>query len=339
MRVLIDILHPAHVHVFRHLRTALLDAGHEVLVTARDKDVVIDLLEAYGIEHHVLSRQRSGVGGLASELASRTAKLVRLARRFRPTVLIGIMGPSIAPAGRILRVPAVVFYDTELAAVTNRWVYPMASAVCTPDSYAGPVRGHHVRYPSYHELAYLHPSTFTPDPDKLEGFGLTPPYTLLRFVSWEASHDVGEAGLALEQKLQLVAAVGSSEQVVVSSEGPLPAELEQYRLVGPVHDVHHVLAYATMLIGESGTMSSEAAVLGTPAVLFAPRGAGVFDDQERYGLLDRIRSYSATDALAAIDDRRRNSDRVRIGYERMLAEKIALTPWMFEFLEQERWLR
>lgn len=338
MRVLIDVLHPAHVHVFRHFRSQLLDAGHEVLVTARDKEVVVELLEADGIEHHVLSVQRSGSAALASELVSRTTKLVRLARRFRPDVLTGIMGPSIAPAGRILRVPSVVFYDTELATVTNRWVYPMASAVCTPDSYAGPVRGNHVTHPSYHELAYLHPDVFEPDPGRLVDFGITPPFSLLRFVSWEASHDVGERGLALDQKLALVERMRDVGQVVVSSEGPLPPELEPLRLRGPASEIHHVLAAASLLVGESGTMSSEAAVLGTPAVLFAPRGAGVFDDQERYGLLHRIRSYSVADALETIDRTLGDPQALVDGRRRMLEEKIPLTPWMLDFFLHRRWM-
>ena len=94
-----------------------------------------------------------------------------------------------------------------------------------------------------------------------------------------------------------------------------------------------------MVIGESGTMSSEAAVLGTPAVMFAPRGAGVFDDQERYGLLRRIRSYSVADALEAIDTVLADPDRLLEGRTRMLGDKISLTPWMTDFLLQRGWER
>lgn len=134
MKILIDILHPAHVHFFRPFREEMSARGHEFLVTARQKDVTIELLEAYEIPHTVLSRQRTGRAGLAYELASRTARLIRIARRFRPDVMTGIMGPSIALAGTALRIPRVVFYDTEIATSTNRWVYPMSTAVCTPEA-------------------------------------------------------------------------------------------------------------------------------------------------------------------------------------------------------------
>ena len=120
MRILIDILHPAHVHFFRPFREDMLAAGHDVLVTSRRKDVTIELLDAFDIPHRVLSSQRRGRAGLARELLSRTARLVRAARRFRPDVMTGIMGPSIAIAGKLLRTPRVVFYDTGIATSTNR---------------------------------------------------------------------------------------------------------------------------------------------------------------------------------------------------------------------------
>ncbi|MDH3452569.1 MAG: DUF354 domain-containing protein, partial [Gammaproteobacteria bacterium] len=163
MRVLIDILHPAHVHFFKNFRHEMLERGHQVLVTARDKDVALSLLERLEIPHQVLSIQRSGAG-LALEMALRTTKLISVARRFRPDAMTGIMGPSIAVGGKLLGIPAIVFYDTEFATQTNWFTYPLATAVCTPDCYQGKVRGNHITYAGYHELAYLHPNRFTPDP-------------------------------------------------------------------------------------------------------------------------------------------------------------------------------
>ena len=37
MRLLIDILHPAHVHVFRNLAHELTERGHQVRFTLREK--------------------------------------------------------------------------------------------------------------------------------------------------------------------------------------------------------------------------------------------------------------------------------------------------------------
>jgi predicted glycosyltransferase len=155
MRILIDILHPAHVHFFRNFHAEMTDRGHQLCITARDKDRSVELLQAFGLPYQQISRQKSGAG-LAVEMARRTARLMKIMRSFRPDVMTGIMGPSIALAGAVRRVPAVVFYDTEFAVQTNRIVYPLAHSVCTPDCYQGKVPGRHSQYAGYHELAYLH---------------------------------------------------------------------------------------------------------------------------------------------------------------------------------------
>jgi predicted glycosyltransferase len=316
----------------------MIGRGHEVLVTAREKDVAVDLLTEYAIPHEVLSVQRTGVG-LAGELVARTGRLVRIARRERPTVLTGIMGPSIALAGKLLRIPSVVFYDTEFATRTNRFVYPLASRVCTPDSYATEVRGNHVSYPGYHELAYLHPDRFTPDRSRLEAFGLEPGqrYSVVRFVSWEASHDAGEVALTPAQKRSIVDALATRGPVLVSSEGPLPDDLADRALTGPVTDVHHLLAFADVVVGESATMSSEAAVLGTPAVFIATTGRGYTDDQEkRYGLVRWFRPQHFNEALRAITEGANRAAEWRgEARTRLLSDKIDVTQWMVQLFETE----
>jgi hypothetical protein len=53
MKILIDMGHPAHVHFFKNTIWELEKRGHQVKVTARDKDVTLKLLEAYGIPYVV----------------------------------------------------------------------------------------------------------------------------------------------------------------------------------------------------------------------------------------------------------------------------------------------
>jgi len=261
-----------------------------------------------------------------------------MARKFSPDALLGIMGVSIAPVGRLLRKPALVFYDTEVATQTNRFVYPMASSVITPDCYGAPVRGNHITYPGYHELAYLHPDRFTPDAGKLGAFGLSSdePFTVVRFVSWESSHDGGEVALNTAQKIALVERLQQHGRIVVSSEGRLPPSLESLRLSGPVEDIHHVLAYATLTVGESSTMASESAVLGTPAVHVAQTSRGYIDDLEtHYGLVEHFQPEGFDAALAVAEEAmvHPNPERVEIARSRMLAEKIDVTSWMLDYLE------
>ena len=341
MRILIEILHPAHVHFFRNFAKTMTARGHEVMITSRDKDVTVNLLSQYGLEHEVLSTQGTGRLGLAKELTTRARSLNSIVRDRRPDVLTGIMGPTIALAGRWSGIPSVVFYDTEFAAVTNRWVYRMANTVITPECYQNKVPGRHVTYAGYHELAYLHRNHFTPDVDRIRGAGLDPsePIFVVRFVSWDASHDVGEIALSSQQKKILVDRLGSFGRVVISSEKPLPADLEQYAFRGNPIDIHHVLAHSQLLVGESATMSSEAAVLGTPAVYIAKTGRGYTDEQEeRYGLVRNVQPTDFEAAIAAIDSYlEADPDTISAGHDRLLAERVDVTDWMLEWFVRQQW--
>jgi uncharacterized protein len=336
MRVLIDILHPAHVHFFRNFHAEMTDRGHQLCLTARDKDRSVELLQAFGLPYQQISRQKSGAG-LVVEMAQRTARLMKVMRSFRPDVMTGIMGPSIALAGAVRRVPAVVFYDTEFAVQTNRIVYPLAHRVCTPDSYQGKVPGRHSQYAGYHELAYLHPNRFQPDPAVLGDFGISPgePYSIVRFVSWQAVHDRKERGLSAKQKLHLVEVLQRRGRVLISSESPLEGHLADLAVAGPVEQIHHVIAHARLVVGESATMSSEAAVLGVPAVFIATTGRGYTDDEERrYGLVRHFTEDQYDMALSAIEEiLAEPAVTWQKARQRLLEEKIDVTAWMIDHFE------
>ena len=330
MRVLFDILHPAHVHVLKNLRSELIAHGHDVVVTSRHKDVATDLLDAYGIGHTPLSQQSQGVG-LAGELITRTSKLTRLARRESVDAFVGLMGPSIVVAGRLLRRPAFVLYDTEVAVRTNRWVYPLATEVITPECYTGTVRGNHVTYAGYHELAYLHPRRFTPDVRRIEEFGLgRRPYVIVRLPSLDSSHDGAEKSTAARDWEAWIRETDASHDVRISAEGALPKSLETLRLRGPVTDIHHVIAFADVVVGESATMAAEAAVLGTPAVFIGATTRGYIDDIEhRYGLIRRFRPEEFAAAAAAANDMAaRDRDHWSRERERLIDDHVDVSDWL-----------
>jgi uncharacterized protein len=346
VKLLIDILHPAHVHMFRNLAQELGGRGHQVRFTLREKECARDLLDQYALPYEALSQRATGLG-LLGEFAQRGARLWRVVSDFQPQFLAGVMGPSIATVGRLRRVlgrdraRVAVFYGTEIAKLTNTVVYPLADYVCTPDSYQGKVRGNHITYPGYHELSYLHPNRFTPDREVVRRAGIDPeqPYYVVRFVSYQASHDTGADTLPVEKKLALVRMLAERGRVLVSSEGALPPELEPFKLRIPVSHIHHVLAFARLVAGESSTMASEAAVLGVPGVYISPFGRGFTDDQARYGLVQnftgrRLHADWVAEVRSALDDPG-FYERVKAGHQRMLSEKVDVTSWMLGFFERE----
>jgi len=340
MRVLVDVTHPAHVHLFRHAVDALRARGHAVAVASREKDVTTDLLDAFGVEHRVLSRKRGGRAGAAREWLGREARLYRFARRFDPDVVLSRLNPASAHVSWLLGVPNVVFHDTEAASTLAAVTTPFAGVVCTPSTFEGGVRGEHVTYEGYHELAYLHPARFERDPATLRDAGIEPeePYSVLRFISADAHHDADDDGFSLDAKRELVAGLEPHGDVHVVSEGALPADLEPYAARVPPESVHQLLAHANVYAGDSSTMATEAGVLGTPTVRLDTfdGGLGNFDElEERYGLVhsttDEREVVERTLALAADDDagarwRRRRRD--------LLAEKIDVTAFAVELVEE-----
>ena len=339
MRVLVEILHPAHVHFFRNAILEWQARGDEVLILSREKDVANQLLDAYRMPYESISRLGTSKLSLLSEMLVRDARMLERALSFEPDVLVGIMGVTIVQVGRVIGKPAIVFYDTENAKVTNAFVYPLAHSVCTPQCYQTPVRGRHVTYPGYHELAYLHPKRFAPSRDIVRRGGVDPdePYFIVRFVSWQASHDVGEAGFDLEQKRGMVAELARHGRVLISSEGALPEDLEPLRFSAPVHEMHHFMAFARMLVGESATMASEAAVLGVPAFYIADTGRGYTDEEERlYGLVWNFKRRDAGQALEKIREllaRPTLSADMAAARARLLRERIDVTEWLVRYVD------
>lgn len=287
MRYIITIQHPAHVHFFKHAIKTLEDEGHEVFVFVRDKEVAVDLLTAYDIDHTVLAGgQSAGVRGLLFGQTRWEYRLAEHARSIDPDVITGIGGTAAAHVGALCGVKSIVFTDTEHAP-GNKITFPFADEIWTPECFDSEEMTKQIRYPGYHELAYLHPDRFEPDESVLEQVGLSPDerFVVLRLVSWAASHDAGEAGFddaeSVVERLE-----ATDARVLITSEAPLPASLEDRRATVAPHRIHDLLAYADLFIGEGATMAVESAVLGTPAVYVNTLRMGYTDEIEaRYDLL------------------------------------------------------
>ncbi|MDP7078604.1 MAG: DUF354 domain-containing protein [Candidatus Undinarchaeales archaeon] len=304
MRTLVDINHPAHVHFFRCAVKELRDRGHEVLITARNKECEYALLDAYGLEYTDLGTHYKGLAGKAVGMLAIDARLAKVARRFRPHVLTGIHNTYAAHVSRLTRARSVVFTDTEHARLANTITFPFAHRIVTPACFRLDLGPKHRRYRGYHELAYLRPERFTPDPVMIERTGVDPdePFVVVRLVSWGASHDVGHRGLGQRESLRLVRALEKEARVVVTTEEAAGRELARNVVSIPPHEMHHLLAFASLYIGEGATMASEAAVLGTPALYVNPLDLGYMAEQEeRYGLVHRFleKGTTADDLLEA----------------------------------------
>lgn len=305
MKILIDICHPAHAHFFRHPIRLLAERGHDVLVTSRDKDVAVAILEGTGMPHiHLHARRGRGVMGLGRELVQRNLALHRVVRRERPDVMAAIGGTFIAQVGWLTRTPSLVFYDTENARLQNRITYPFATRVIVPRAYRDWLPKNALRYAGYHELSYLHPRGFTPDKCCAKANGLEPGVRnfLIRTVGWDANHDIGESGWTLGLLRETAHYLAGKGNVLISSERPLPDDLSPFAYQGNPGELHHVMAFCDLFVGESATMASESAVLGVPAIYAAHTGRGYTDEQEqRYQLVTNVEALEPQAIRTAIE--------------------------------------
>jgi hypothetical protein len=219
---------------------------------------------------------------------------------------------------------------------------PFSDAVLTPSCFRKDFGRKHIRYDGYVELAYLHPNVFRPDPAVLDaiGVGRHEPYIIMRFVGWKAGHDIGRGGFDLATKIRAVRALEEYGRVFLSSELPLPPELEPCRLVAPPGQIHHLLSYARMLVCDSGTMTTEAALLGTPVVrcdsIVAAQDYGNFVElEQRYRLICNVATpQEALDRALELAAMPRLKDEWRVRREAMLRDKIDVNAFMVRFVEQ-----
>lgn len=306
MRIVVEVTHPAHVHFFRNPIRILQEKGHEVLVTSRDKDCTLSLLDELKIPNKCISK--AGNGGLLSmlnELVQRNVSLLRILKRFRADVVTGVGAPSAAQAGLIARCPSVVFYNTEEAWLQNCISYPLATRVVVSTSYSGwTPKNRTIRYQGYHELSRLHPRHFQPSRSIAIDNGLAQhgDTFLIRLVSWKANHDIGLKGWDDNILRSVIDALSPKGRILISSEAELPSEFQKLRYSGMPSAIHHVVGFCRLVVGESATMASEAVVMGVPAVYAAPSYRGYINEQQdRFGLAAYVESNSPESIICAID--------------------------------------
>ncbi|HRZ43473.1 MAG TPA: DUF354 domain-containing protein [Bacteroidales bacterium] len=291
-KILIETGHPGQVHQFRHIAVQLISRGHQVLFVTRSKPLCIELLKAFNLPYTVLAEQRRDILTKLLQLPRLYLRYLMILIRFKPSLILNRFTPQGCHLGWLLRIPVIGFTDSEHTRLMDAITVPFTKVKITALSYWKDLGYNHLRYNGNIELFYLHPNHFTPDPSIYRLMGIAPdtPFAILRFVSWDAYHDLGQQGLNLSDKQELVAMLASGMRVFITSESPLPPEFEPYRISFPPEKIHDALAFAQLYIGEGATMASEAALLGTPAIYVNSLTAGSIEDAAEAGLIRSFRN-------------------------------------------------
>ena len=342
MRILVGVGHPKHVHICKNIVHNLENDGHEVKIVARSKDITLYLLDIYGFKYEIVGKNYEGLAKKAYSMFESDIKALKIAKKFKPDILAW-GGPYLAHVSKLIGKPHIGFTDTEHAGLANWLSNPFSDVIVTPACYKGKINPKkHVTYNGYEELTYLHPNHFKPDPAVLDDLGLNKNdrYIILRFVSWQASHDIGEHGFELTDLRSYIRKLENYGKVFITSESSKRG-FEDYKLTVAPEKIHHVLYYATMYIGEGAAMASESAILGTPAIYVNTQRLGYLEEQEkRYGLVYNFnnpeRGTAQKEALSKAVELLQDGNlksRWQRKRERLLKDKIDVTKFVTEFIE------
>ena len=342
MRILIDIGHPAHVHYFKNLYWELIQHKHKVYITCKSINSITTLLKYYKIPFTELGDKGNGIREKIFKQVKDVKKIANLIRKRDIKLAIGVSALAVH-SSKITKCKSILFDDDDQAVqpLTAKYVTPFADCVISPDVLKYERLKNTIYYPGMHELAYLHPKRFTPNPEVLEKYGLSidDKYYILRFNAFKAHHDIHEGGMNLNQKRQLIRLLEQYGKVFITTEKEIDTEFEKYRIPIAPYEMHNFLAYSQMLVSDSQTMSSEAAVLGIPSFrcnTFVGRISYLEEEEKRYeltyGYLPRQFDWMLEAIERVLQDTEAKA-KLRIKRNRMLEGKIDVTAFWVWFVE------
>lgn len=293
MNILFEINHPAHFHLFKNPVNQLIFQGHRISILAKSNSPLPQLLATQ--PHWLVIFEGKKGKGMLAKIAKQflfTFQAIRVIFTHKIDLCVGV-SITMPQAAFLTGRKSLVLDDDDkhttpvFAALSHTFATKILSPKCLNNN---DLKGKHKYYPGLHELSYLHPDVFTPQKDIFTAFDITvnENIILLRFVDFKAHHDLGEKGLSNDQRKRLVEILSKKGRVIITSESGLIPELASYKQIVSPDKIHDLLAIASLYVGESQTMASEAAVLGVPAVrinTFKKRIAYLTELEETYGLL------------------------------------------------------
>lgn len=289
---------PAHVHLYRSTISELEERGHAITVFARDDGPTLDLLDYFGIPYRVYGSRDVTTHALARELPGHLVRIARIVRDIDLDLVLG-MGVYSTYAAFLGRCDAITVMDSEPMATIQRLGSPVVSAFLTPSSFDRDLGAKHYVFDGLKETAYLHPDIYESDPSVREDLGIEgdAPFVIMRFNAFNGHHDVRQSGFTKEEKRTLVEVLEPLATVLVSDESGSLADADFPGIEYHAHPakIHDTLAEASLLIADTQTMVTEAALLGTPAIrsnsFVGDKDMGNFRALEEAGLVYNLLEF------------------------------------------------
>ncbi len=339
IKALFCINTPAQAHTWRYVIENLVRKGHKVRILARDYGSTAGILINAGLQAYTFRPVKKKYLRLF-EIIPHLYNGLKVSKGFVPTIIVGF-GVDAALTAGLLRRPCIVFTDGEPIPIQHFLTKLFSSVILAPNCFTKDLGKRYVRIHGYKELAYLHPNYFKPDPSIYDELKINrgERYVILRLNVFDAVHDIGKHGLNVAAQYSLVQELNKYARVFISPEGSLDKELEGYRLSIPYERIHHALYYAQLLVTDTQTMTTEAAILGTPAVrcnsFVGPDDMGNFIElEEKYGLIYSFREtdraiQKAIELIQQPDLKEQWAEKRK----KLLTDKIDVTQFMVDFIE------
>jgi uncharacterized protein len=336
--------HPAHFHLFRHTIKSLINEGHKIAIAIKKKDILETLLENDALQYvNLLPGGRNNTKwGIFIGMLKTDYALLRFCLKNRPDLMIGT-SYAISHVGKLLSIPSINLNEDDWDAVPfyAKFSYPWASVILAPSvCKTGKWEYKTIKYRGYHELAYLHPVRFKADINIASKYiDLSRPCYLVRFALLKAHHDKGVEGITNEFASNLFEVLRKTGNIYITSERPFPVEFEKYRLhINPL-EIHHVMAFASLFIGDSQTMAAEAGILGVPFIRindFAGKLGYLLDLEGKYNLGCCFKPVGYASILALINQWITNENlkpEWEMKRQKMLTDKIDVTSFLVWFIQ------
>lgn len=276
MKILIDINHPAHVHYFRNFIKIMETKGHSFLVVNRSSPIINYLLDYYDINHIVRNPRPKKKGVIASlvNLLKMVFACIKASVAFKPDMYLGFASSACAITSAVFSKPCILLDDTEHNTMNHKIYLRFCSCVLTPFYFKKNLGEKQLYFNAFVEQLYLHSSLYSPQTDVLDKLGVKPnEYVLVRFISYDAHHDLVAKPLSEDSKRLIVKELSKKYRVFVSHES-LPNPYEEFALKIRPEQMHDMEANAKFMITEGATMASESFVLGVPTLYINPLHVG-----------------------------------------------------------------
>lgn len=347
MNILIHLAHPAQFYFYRVAMEKWRNKGHNVIVVIKTKDILERLLSDAGISYYNISHKqhRGSRMGMLLDMIVKDIKLIKIVYREKIDLLTGSTS-EVAQVGWLLNKYSVCIGedDANIVPLYVKSVLPFLQTRLTPETCrCGKMEPKSIHYAGFQKLAYLHPNVFMPKVEVVKQYGINlgKPYYLIRLVSLTAHHDSGIHGISSEVVQQLINLLSLTGNIYISSERELEPQFEKYRLnINPL-DIHHILYYSTLFIGDSQSMAVESAMLGVPNIrcndFVGKNNIGVLEElEEKYELTEAISSNNPSLLIERISFLLENEsikEEFQIRREKMLSDKIDVSSFLTWFIE------